>query len=76
MTHQLLDIDLDPEEEKVREKALEEKFKPLMEWLKKEAGDLVMRGMSLSRLIYLELLSPLFSRPLQPPCEEPLCDRR
>lgn len=37
-------LDLDPEEEKEEQKALEEKFLPLIEWLKKEAKDSVRDG--------------------------------
>ena len=38
------DEDLDPEEEKAHKKELEERYKPLVDWLKKEAGDAVMDG--------------------------------
>ena len=36
--------DLEPEEEMEQQKKLEEKFKPLVEWLKKEANDAVRDG--------------------------------
>lgn len=37
--------DLDPEEEKAEQKALTEKFQPLIDYLKKEAKDTVRDGM-------------------------------
>jgi hypothetical protein len=36
--------ELDPKEEQEREKELAEKFKPLLEWLKGEAKDVVRDG--------------------------------
>lgn len=38
------DEELDPEEEKAQQKALTEKFKPLLDWLKSEAKDAVRDG--------------------------------
>lgn len=38
--------ELDPEEEKEEQKALAEKFKPLIDWLKVEAKDIVRDGIS------------------------------
>jgi heat shock protein beta len=37
-------VDLDPEEEKAQQKSLEEKFQPLLDWLKVEAKDSVRDG--------------------------------
>ncbi|KAF5321366.1 hypothetical protein D9619_001109 [Psilocybe cf. subviscida] len=45
------DEELDPEEEKAHKKDLEEKYKPLVEWLKKEAGDAVMDVTLSDRLV-------------------------
>ncbi|KAF8974761.1 Hsp90 protein-domain-containing protein [Flammula alnicola] len=45
------DEDLDPEEEKAQQKELEEKYKPLIEWLKKEAGDAVRDVVLSNRLV-------------------------
>lgn len=36
--------DLDPEDEKAQQKELEERYQPLTEWLKKQAGDAVREG--------------------------------
>lgn len=40
----LIYFPLDPEEEKAEKEALEEKFKPLITWLKEEAKDIVRDG--------------------------------
>ncbi|KAF9534344.1 Hsp90 protein-domain-containing protein [Crepidotus variabilis] len=45
------DEDLSPEEEKAQDKELEEKFKPLTEWLKTEAGDAVRNVVLSKRLV-------------------------
>ncbi|KAF8913882.1 Hsp90 protein-domain-containing protein [Gymnopilus junonius] len=45
------DEDLDPEEEREQQKEHEEKFKPLIEWLKKEAGDAVRDVVLSNRLV-------------------------
>ncbi|KAF8165360.1 Hsp90 protein-domain-containing protein [Crassisporium funariophilum] len=45
------DEDLDPEEEKEQLKTLNEKFKPLLEWLKKEANDAVRDVVLSNRLV-------------------------
>lgn len=37
--------ELDPEEEKERQKEFEEEYKPLVEYLKKQVGDTVRDGM-------------------------------
>jgi hypothetical protein len=42
LTHTL--PDLDPEEDKDEQKDLAEKFKPLLDWLKVEAKDIVRDG--------------------------------
>jgi heat shock protein 90kDa beta len=42
-------LDLDAEEEKDEEKALTEKFKPLLDWLKVQVKDIVQDGMVLAR---------------------------
>lgn len=39
-----LNVERSAEEEKQQQKELEEKFKPLTEWLKKEVGDAVRNG--------------------------------
>jgi hypothetical protein len=36
--------DMDPEDDKLQQKEMEAKFKPLIEWLKQEAGDSVRNG--------------------------------
>lgn len=36
--------DLDPEEEKAKQKELEEEYKPLLDYLKKQAGGVVQAG--------------------------------
>lgn len=36
--------DTDPEEEKAEQKALAEQYKPLLDWLKNEAKDIVRDG--------------------------------
>lgn len=45
------DEDEDPEEEKAKQKALEEKFKPLTEWLKNETSSIVMDVTLSNRLV-------------------------
>ncbi|CAA7259747.1 unnamed protein product [Cyclocybe aegerita] len=45
------DEDIDPEEEKEQQKTLEENFKPLIEYLKKEAGDAVRDVVLSNRLV-------------------------
>ena len=44
------DEDLDPKEEKERQKQLTEEYKPLLDWLKKEAQDIVRDGKLLRML--------------------------
>ncbi|PPQ69873.1 hypothetical protein CVT24_003208 [Panaeolus cyanescens] len=45
------DEELSPEEEKKQQKELEEKFKPLTDWLKKEVGDAVRNVVLSNRLV-------------------------
>ncbi|ETW84044.1 hypothetical protein HETIRDRAFT_381382 [Heterobasidion irregulare TC 32-1] len=45
------DEDLDPEEEKANQLALKEKFKPLLKWLKDQAGDIVRDVVVSNRLV-------------------------
>ncbi|TDL29384.1 heat shock protein Hsp90 [Rickenella mellea] len=45
------DEDLDPEEEKEQHKELTERFRPLLDWLKKEAGDVVSNVVISNRLV-------------------------
>ena len=45
-THDVTGVDTDPAEEKARLKREEEEYKPLLEWLKKEAQDIVRDGQS------------------------------
>lgn len=55
-THSL--TDMDPEEEKDQQKALAEEFKPLLDWLKVEAKDIVRDGMfsMLSIILTVQIL--------------------
>lgn len=70
-----LSLDLDPEEEKEEQKALEVKFEPLIEWLKHEAKDSVLNGTDFETFLSL-LLNVFKSCDFQPPCQEPLCHCR
>ncbi|KAJ3555888.1 hypothetical protein NM688_g2333 [Phlebia brevispora] len=45
------DEDADPEEEKERQQVLTEQYKPLLEWLKKEAGEIVRDVVISNRLV-------------------------
>lgn len=66
-------IELDPEEEKEQQKALEEEFKPLVDWLKAEAKDVVRDGAFLTLLAKLKThavakLVTISNRLVKSPC--------
>lgn len=62
------DEDLDPEEEKAQKLELEERYKPLVAWLKKEAGNTVMDGGSTHVSVRCrDLTYSAHSYPLRPP---------
>lgn len=58
--------DEDPDEEKAELQALTEKFRPLLDWLKKEAGELVREGQFVYTLESCSLLrSTVHSRGIE-----------
>ena len=64
-------LDLD-EEEKEEKKALEEKFQPLIEWLKEEAKGSVLDGMDFEVFMTPYSMHHMKSCDFQPPCQKPL----